>query len=198
MDVTPGSTPPQPDPTPPAPGDPPGPESPPTEPGYHGQHPVVAATSPPTEPQPGEPIAPPPASPELGYRGTERQPQNAVAPVDSDRAGRSTDDLQAENARLRGELEQENARLRDRLDASKAEATEAQGLTDEDIRRIEYPNEFDADGQPRDFIAEEDRRRELVAAGVNDGEHGSRRPDDADFDRLGVDTPYDRPGHPAR
>lgn len=55
---------------------------------------------------------------------------------------KSAEELQADNADLRAKLEAENESLRERLAASQAESAEAQGLTDEDVRRIEQPLEF--------------------------------------------------------
>lgn len=48
----------------------------------------------------------------------------------------------AENARLRQELLTENERLKAALQASVDQNTGITGLTDEDVRRIEHPEEF--------------------------------------------------------
>lgn len=47
-----------------------------------------------------------------------------------------------ENARLRAQLLDENAKLQEALDKSRASGLEAQGLSDEDVRRLEHPDEF--------------------------------------------------------
>lgn len=51
-------------------------------------------------------------------------------------------DLEARHAELRAELQAENEKLEGRLAESRATALEAQGLTDEQVRRIEHPAEF--------------------------------------------------------
>jgi hypothetical protein len=50
--------------------------------------------------------------------------------------------LAADNARLRAELLAENERLRAALAESQAAGLTFQGLTDEDVRRLEHPEEF--------------------------------------------------------
>lgn len=47
-----------------------------------------------------------------------------------------------ENARLRQQLLSENERLRAALAASQQENAAAKGLTDDDVRRIEHPEEY--------------------------------------------------------
>lgn len=51
-------------------------------------------------------------------------------------------ELEQRNADLRAELQAENDRLQDALEASRAATRETEGLTDEDVRRIEHPAEF--------------------------------------------------------
>ena len=50
--------------------------------------------------------------------------------------------IAAENARLRQQLLAENEKLRAALAASQEAGLQAQGLTDEDVRRLEHPEEF--------------------------------------------------------
>lgn len=52
--------------------------------------------------------------------------------------------LAAHNAELRSQLEQENAQLEAALEATRTAAAGVAGLTDEDIRRLEHPEEFPA------------------------------------------------------
>jgi uncharacterized membrane protein len=54
----------------------------------------------------------------------------------------SLDDAAAENARLRAQLLAENEKLRAALAANAADSLTFQGLTDEDVRRLEHPEEF--------------------------------------------------------
>lgn len=46
------------------------------------------------------------------------------------------------NAQLRAQLLEENAKLQDALDKSRASGLDSQGLSDEDVRRLERPDEF--------------------------------------------------------
>lgn len=50
--------------------------------------------------------------------------------------------IAAENAQLRQQLLAENEKLRAALAESQAAGLQAQGLTDEDVRRLEHPEEF--------------------------------------------------------
>lgn len=69
----------------------------------------------------------------------------------------SAADLQAENADLRQQLEEENQGLRERLAATRAE-NPSEALTDEDIRRIEHPDEFAHENQPTVAAADDGDR----------------------------------------
>jgi hypothetical protein len=62
-------------------------------------------------------------------------PSPADAPVDAEAIAR-------ENADLRAQLLAENERLRAALAESQASGLVAKGLTDEDVRRLEHPEEF--------------------------------------------------------
>lgn len=62
--------------------------------------------------------------------------------VQDPNAGINVEEIAQENARLRAQLLSENERLRAALAASQAENAAAQGLTDEDVRRLEHPEEF--------------------------------------------------------
>lgn len=69
----------------------------------------------------------------------------AQAQADADAATRAQVEnaaLEQRNADLRAELQAENDRLQDALEASRAATRETEGLTDEDVRRIEHPAEF--------------------------------------------------------
>jgi hypothetical protein len=61
----------------------------------------------------------------------------------------SVDELQAQNDQLRASLAAENATLAAKLAESQAASEQATGLTDEDIRRAEHPEEF-GEGDPGD------------------------------------------------
>jgi hypothetical protein len=52
------------------------------------------------------------------------------------------DELASTNERLRSELAAENARLEGLLEQAKAATAQAAGHTDEDVRRLEHPEEF--------------------------------------------------------
>lgn len=54
----------------------------------------------------------------------------------------TADELAQRNADLRDELERENAALESQLAESRAAGKDATGLTDEDVRRLEHPEEF--------------------------------------------------------
>ena len=58
-------------------------------------------------------------------------------------ASPSVTEIAAENAKLRAEVLAENAKLKAALDASQASGLTFQGLTDEDVRRLEHPEEFE-------------------------------------------------------
>lgn len=70
------------------------------------------------------------------------------APEPQPEAGKTAGELQAENADLRAQLEAENDQLRERLAASQASNLDAQGFTDEDVRRLERPSEFADEPEP--------------------------------------------------
>ena len=74
-----------------------------------------------------------------GFTGT---PPAAPLPVGVASVPVGIDDVAAENARLRAELMAENAKLRTALADSAASALTSVGLTDEDVRRLEHPDEF--------------------------------------------------------
>jgi hypothetical protein len=54
----------------------------------------------------------------------------------------SVDELQAQNDQLRASLAAENATLAAMLAESQAATVQATGHTDEDVRRLEHPEEF--------------------------------------------------------
>ena len=64
-------------------------------------------------------------------------------PIDVVSASPSVTEIAAENAKLRAEVLAENAKLKAALDASQASGLTFQGLTDEDVRRLEHPEEFE-------------------------------------------------------
>ncbi len=66
-----------------------------------------------------------------------QNPQPAPAEPEVDVAA-----IAAENAALRRQLLDENEKLRAALAESRAAGIAAQGLTDEDVRRLEHPEEF--------------------------------------------------------
>jgi hypothetical protein len=68
--------------------------------------------------------------------GVTQNPDNADSVFDAAR-------ISEENARLRGELIAENERLKAALADSRAAGVAAEGLSDEDVRMIEHPEEYD-------------------------------------------------------
>jgi hypothetical protein len=68
--------------------------------------------------------------------GVTQNPANADSVFDTAR-------ISEENARLRGELIAENERLKAALADSRAAGVAAEGLSDEDVRMIEHPEEYD-------------------------------------------------------
>lgn len=97
------------------------------------------------------------AQPPPGFTGNDTPGQGNVAGAptvtpagdDSQRLAAENAGLLAdENAELRRQLQSENDRLRTQLDESRAANADAEGYTDEDVRRIERPHEYaDADAQ---------------------------------------------------
>lgn len=69
--------------------------------------------------------------------GTATEPQATV------------DELAQRNADLRAQLEEQNATLEKQLAESRAASSGAEGLSDEDVRRIEHPEEFADDDRAR-------------------------------------------------
>jgi hypothetical protein len=71
---------------------------------------------------------------------SEHEHENGGDAADAEQA--TADELSQRNADLRAQLESENAKLEDQLAKSRAAGTDADGLSDEDVRRIEHPAEF--------------------------------------------------------
>lgn len=92
---------------------------------------AAAASVPPTAAVPPEAAA------------VEPVPVEAVPRPGENQAFSDAKALAEENARLRAQLLEENAKLREALAASRAEGSGyGAGLSDEDVRRLERPEEF--------------------------------------------------------
>lgn len=73
---------------------------------------------------------------------TPKEPDAPEPDAAGDQTGdKSAEELAADNAQLRSDLAAQNASLKEQLEASRAENPQ-QGLTDEDVRRAEHPEEF--------------------------------------------------------
>lgn len=92
-----------------------------------------------------------------------------------------------ENARLRQQLLAENERLRTALAASQQENAAAKGLTDDDVRRIEHPEEYVA-AENAEFRALLADLQSQLATVTSTAEPVAKPAIDAPFAGVGDDT----------